>query len=818
MRVVLAEKPSVARELAAFLGAAARREGYFEGQGIRVTWALGHLATLKEPEDYDPALKRWSLATLPFVPDRFELKLLDEKGSGRQFGVIERLLRSADEIVCATDAGREGELIFRYIQELAGATGKPAFRLWLNSLTGAAIGDAFRRLRPLSDYDALYAAARCRSQADWVVGLNATRYYTVRHRDAGGLLWSVGRVQTPVLALIVRRDDEIRGFTPEPFWEHLTLYRTVTFKFAGERFGKEGDARSALDRVRGHPFAVRGVDRKKERELPPQLYDLTELQRDMNRRRGLSADATLKAAQALYEAKLITYPRTDSRYLTADMEGQLPGIVEDLRAAYPDAIGRLDPRALAFGGRIVDDAKVRDHHAIIPTGKRPGDLPPAQRAVYDAVVIRLIAAFYPACAKEVTSVTGEANGVSFRARGVRVLDPGWTVLYPPREEDRKPDEQALPEFLPGETGPHEPSVKKGETTPPKPFTEATLLGAMETAGRLVEDEQLKEALKEKGLGTPATRAATIETLLTRGYIAREGKGIVSTDPGRYLIALIRDRGLKSAEMTGEWEARLREIERGRLDPGAFMADIARYTAGIVRGGDGEAVDETRLGDCPRCGRPAIEGKRGFGCSGWKEGCPFILWKEYKGGRFEVGHARELLQRRVLFRPPAFEGSDGVILTLSDAGAVLEVRTPQAPPQRPVKNAKAPRTTRRKAVTATRRKPASEKPPNIPRGAATADTGERVSGEAGDGGLGPCPLCGASVVEQERSYGCSGWRNGCKFAIWKTVAGKRLSAKTAQTLLRRGQSPPLKGFRSKSGKLFDARLKLENGAVRFEFEA
>ena len=365
-------------------------------------------------------------------------------------------------------------------------------------------------------------------------------------------------------------------------------------------------------------------------------------------------------------------------------------------------------------------------------------------------------------------------------------------------------------------------MKRGETTPPKPFTEATLLGAMETAGRLVEDEQLKEALKEKGLGTPATRAATIETLLTRGYIAREGKGIASTDAGRYLIALIRDRGLKSAEMTGEWEARLRDIERGRLDPGAFMADIARYTAGIVRGADGEAVDETRLGDCPRCGRPAIEGQRGFGCSGWKEGCSFVLWKDYKGGRFEVGHARELLQRRVLVRPPAFEGSDGVILTLSDGGAVLEVRTPRAPPRGPVTEAEAPRGTRRTGVATPRPKPASEKPSNPRRGeaaaTAAAPTGERVGGEAGDGGLGACPLCGASVVERERTYGCSGWRRGCKFAIWKTIAGKRLSAKTARTLLRRGQSPPLKGFRSKSGKLFDARLKLEDGAVRFEFEA
>ncbi|MGE3807625.1 MAG: DNA topoisomerase [Gemmataceae bacterium] len=439
MKVVLAEKPSVARELASFLGAGSRHDGYFEGNGHQVTWALGHLATLQEPEDYNPSLKRWSLAALPFVPDRFALKLREEKGARQQFAVIEALFRSADELICATDAGREGELIFRYILELTRVAGKPARRLWLSSLTVTAIRDAFRRLRPLADYDALYAAARCRSQADWVIGLNATRYYTVRHRDAGGRLWSVGRVQTPVLALIVRRDDEIRGFRPEPFWELLTLYRAVTFKFDGERFTKEEAARELLERVEGHTFKVQDVEKKEERELPPQLHDLTELQREMNRRHGLSADATLKSAQALYEAKLITYPRTDSRYLTSDLKGQIPALLEELRPLKPDEIGRLDLRQLPFTGRIVDDSKVGDHHAIIPTGKRPGELAPAQQKVFDAVVTRLIAAFYPACLKEVTTVAGEANGVPFRARGVRVLERGWTVLYPVRA-DRKGDE------------------------------------------------------------------------------------------------------------------------------------------------------------------------------------------------------------------------------------------------------------------------------------------------------------------------------------------------------------------------------------------
>src|SRR5579884_438534 len=435
MRVVLSEKPSVARELASFLGARTRADGYFEGQGFQVTWAFGHLVTLKEPEDYDPALKHWSLEALPFVPEHFGLKLIDEKDAPKQFAIIKRLFRSAEEIICATDAGREGELIFRYILELSGCTKKPARRLWLSSLTEAAIRDAFRRLCPLSDYDALYAAARCRSEADWIVGLNATRNYTVRYRSSG-ILWSVGRVQTPVLAMIVHRDDEIRTFKPESFWELLTRYREVTFKFAGERFAKEEDAQTLLGRVQGQPFVIQNV----ERVQPPQLYDLTELQRDMNRRFGLSADAMLKAAQALYERKAITYPRTDSRYLGSDLKGQVPRILDELRSLKPTEIGKLDLGALSLTALVFDDKKVSDHHAIIPTGKLPGALSPNEGKVYDVVVVRLIAAFHPVCVKEVTSVTGVSNGVSFRVKGVRVLEPGWTVLYPRKDEDKKDDE------------------------------------------------------------------------------------------------------------------------------------------------------------------------------------------------------------------------------------------------------------------------------------------------------------------------------------------------------------------------------------------
>ncbi|WZO97069.1 DNA topoisomerase 3 [Isosphaeraceae bacterium EP7] len=808
MIVVLAEKPSVARELASFLGASSRHEGYFEGRGYQVTWALGHLVTLKEPQDYDPALKRWSLETLPIVPERFGLKPLDEKGSGKQLAVVRRLFRSSDELICATDAGREGELIFRYILELTGCEAKPARRLWLSSLTTEAIRDAFARLRPLSDYNALFAAARCRSEADWVVGLNATRYYTVRHR-VGGLLWSVGRVQTPVLALIVRRDDEIRAFKPEPFWELQTRHRSVVFKFTGDRFTKEDPARELLLRVEGQPLTILGIDRKPERVPPPQLYDLTDLQRDMNRRFGLSADATLKAAQSLYEAKLISYPRTDSRHVGADMRRKIPGILADLQALKPAEIGKLNLDALPFTGRIVDGSKVSDHHAILPTGKRPGDLPPGTKKVFDAVVNRLIAAFYPACVKEVTTVSGTSAEVPFRARGVRIVEPGWTVLDPRKEDARKADEpQDMPAFQPGESGPHEPFVSRGETAAPKPFTEDSLLGAMETAGRLVDDDQLREALKERGLGTPATRAAIIETLLTRGYIARSGKTLTATDPGRYLVAVIRDRGLKSPELTGEWEAKLRKIERGQLDPRQFMSEIARYTGEIVRPGDSSAIDPARLGECPRCKRPVIQGNRGFGCSGWREGCPFVLWREHDGRSLDVDQIRALLQHRTLSPTNESGGTSPTILHLTDQGELTSIPIPSGGPRRTAgKPGRRPAGVKAGPIAKRRKSTASKLEDKLP--------GEPAKGFT-QGSFGACPICGAEVVEQEKSYGCSGWRKGCKFAIWKSIAGKRITARMAQTLLRQGMTSVIKGFVSKSGKPFEARLKLDAGEVHFEF--
>ncbi|TWU15889.1 DNA topoisomerase 3 [Allorhodopirellula heiligendammensis] len=825
MKVILAEKPSVGRDLASFLKANSRRDGYLEGGGYQVTWAFGHLVELVEPGDYDPALKRWTLDSLPFIPEEFELRLRGDDGAKKQFAIIKRLFRAADSLICATDAGREGELIFRYILSLTRCERKPTQRLWLSSLTPSAIGAAFRSIRPLTDYDNLYAAAKCRSQADWVVGLNATRNYTVRYRSRGGnaegdlsgvkakrgvrgLLWSLGRVQTPVLAMIVRRDDEIRTFRPEPFWELLTAYRKVNFRYTGDRFTKQADAEQLRSRAAAHPLLIKQVQGRGEKSLPPQLYDLTELQRDMNRRFGISAADTLAAAQSLYESKLITYPRTDSRYLTADMRKEVPSIFQQLSSLKPHEIAELDLGALPFSNRIVNSAKVTDHHAIIPTGSLPSGLNDRAEKVYDAVVVRFIAAFYPACQKEVTVVDAAAGDLPFRARGVRVVVPGWTVLYPRKPKSADADEtQTLPAFQTGESGPHQPFVKAGETAPPKHFTENTLLGAMDTAGKLVDEAELREALKEKGLGTPATRAATIETLLQRQYIDRTKKNIVATDLGRYLVAIVKDRNLTSPELTGEWEAKLKQIEAGRLSPHVFMQEIAEYTRDIVRSGDIDRLDHSTYGPCPRCGQPVIAGKRAFGCSGWKAGCPFVLQPNYGGEELSMHQIRELLQLGVTEQPIQPAGRQPFLLGMSASGVLVEIPVPQGDEQERERASKS---------KPARRKSSHDGEPATSGKTRRSKAARTTSDAKADGDLGACPLCGSPVTETAKAYSCSRWREGCSLTIWKTIAGKRISAATAKKLIRNGQTTTLKGFKSKAGKTFEAKLKLEGGKVGFEF--
>jgi len=674
MKVVLTEKPSVARDIAEHLGAKQRHEGYFEGNGYQITWAFGHLIALKNPEDYDPSLKKWSISTIPFIPQVFELKIVEDKGIRKQFAVIKKLLRSASEIVCATDAGREGELIFRYILSMCKCENKPWKRLWLSSLTEEALRLAFQNLKPGSDYNNLYAAAKCRSESDWIVGLNATRNFTVRY-GAGKTLWSVGRVQTPVLAMIVKRDDEIRHFKTEPFWEVLTKYREVTFKLKSDRFKVKIEAEEVLLRVKDKPFIIEKIKVKNENEHPPLLYDLTELQRDMNRRFAMSAADTLQIAQTLYELKLITYPRTDSRYLTHDLKGQVVKTLESLKQIKHKEIDQLNLAQLPFSKRIIDDKKVTDHHAIIPTGKLSKVLPYQSQAVYEAILTRLIAAFYPICIKEMTTIEGTSDKELFLAKGTRVIVPGWTMLYPKKSEENKEPKQLLeiqelPHFQKGESGPHLPYVTEGKTNPASHYNENALLGAMETAGKLIEDENLKEALKDKGIGTPATRASIIETLLKRNYIQRNGKSLTATESGRYLVALIQDPNLKSPELTGEWEAKLKEIEQGKYHAVDFMQKIADFIKQVILGSDLTQINFEIYGSCPKCNSAVIKGNKGYGCSKWREGCQFVLWKQYKNIELNEGQIRTLLQKKILLRSVG-----NSILTISETGDLNEITLP-----------------------------------------------------------------------------------------------------------------------------------------------
>ena len=714
MRVVVAEKPSVARDLARVLGAQRRCDGYLEGNGWQVTWAIGHLVQLKTPDEYDPALKRWSMERLPFVPERFELRPTDSASARQQLEVVAGLCRSAEELVCATDAGREGELIFRYILDHAGCADRAHTRLWLSSLTEEAIKQAFAARKPGTDYDHLHDAARSRSEADWIVGLNATRAYTVRY-GSGRVLWSLGRVQTPVLAMIAQRDDEIRVFDPRPFWELRTRYRGARFRYAGDRFREPAPAQELLAKVTDQPLAIERLERRTESLSPPLLYDLTQLQRDMNLRHGLSAQRTLEVAQELYEKKLLTYPRTDSRHLSLDMVDTVRQTLAALRAW--DA-AKLAVLAKWIGGaqdgergpkakksRVFDDAKVSDHHAIIPTGRVEALGGEAQQ-VFDAVATRFVQAFLGDRVQDVTTAHAVSNGVPFRARGVVVTAPGWSELEPEAPSKRKrkgkakagegddddgdDEAQELPALREGESGPHQPELHEGKTKPPRPFTENTLLAAMETAGRSIDDEQLRDAMRGRGLGTPATRASIVETLLSRAYVRRDKKALRVTDLGRYLIAIIADPMLKSAELTGEWEWKLGEIERGRVARAAFMQEIRDRIQALLATGLSPHNEHGGIGLCPRCRAEVIEGREAWGCSRWREDCAFRLPKVYRGVPLQREQVRDLLFRGVHLRPVTIDGAPRIVCRTA-TGELIDLEPPSRDAQRPGKPAKrAPR--------------------------------------------------------------------------------------------------------------------------------
>ena len=747
MIVCIAEKPSVAADIAKIIGAThhhrvGRNAGYYEGNGYQVTWTFGHLCELKNPEEYSPYWKAWSLAALPMVPERFGIRL--KEGVEEQFNVIEQLFAKAERIINCGDAGQEGELIQRWVMQKAGAT-CPVERLWISSMTEEAIREGFARLRPQSDYQGLYEAGLCRAIGDWLLGMNATRLYTLKYGDnnrrRGAQPLSIGRVQTPTLAMIVERQHEIQNFQPEPYWVLSTIYRDVTFTArleaddeddkpqnndetegkspANKSLSKRGftnreEAEAALKAIEGTPFTVQKVTQKKGTEAPPRLFDLTSLQVECNKKYGYGADLTLQLIQQLYENKFTTYPRVDTTYLPDDMYDRCPAILKGIRDYH---VGRTVPLTqwleplrhapLRKSKKVFDNAKITDHHAIIPTGVLPQGLTDVQRNVYDLIVQRFVAVFYPDCRFATTTVDGEAAGIPFRASGKGIVEEGWRVLFPKANAareggvnvasssssaaageggaasqagnagvQRSDDERTLPPFQKGETGPHTPTLTQKETTPPKPFTEATLLRAMETAGRNVDDEELREAMKENGIGRPSTRAAIIQTLYKRGYIRLQRKSLEATPTGVALIGLIQEELLKSAELTGIWENKLRQIEHHTYSAQQFMAELKQMVSELVHtvlcdntnrrvqqasapsgnaspagkssakqgasspenasssAGNSSSSPEDSTGEakpkrkiiragskCPECGEgKVIKGHTAYGCSRWKEGC------------------------------------------------------------------------------------------------------------------------------------------------------------------------------------------------------
>ena len=586
MIVCIAEKPSVAKDIARIIGATASHNGYMEGNGYQVTWTFGHLCTLKEPDDYTPMWKRWSLGSLPMLPPRFGIKLIDDEGIRKQFAVIEKLMQKADGIINCGDAGQEGELIQRWVMQKAQAK-CPVRRLWISSMTDEAIKEGFQTLRDQQDYQPLYLAGLSRAIGDWILGMNATRLYTLKYGQNRQVL-SIGRVQTPTLALIVNRQKEIDQFVPEPYWVLSTVYRDTLFTATKGKFASKEDGEQYFAQIADRPFVVTKVEKKPGKEAPPHLYDLTSLQVDCNKKYSMSAELTLNIIQSLYEKKLTTYPRVDTQYLSDDIYPKCAATLKGLRGYESLALPLLQ-QPLPKSKRVFDTSKVTDHHAIIPTGVPANNLTDMERHVYDLVARRFISVFYPDCKFSTTTVLGETGGVEFKATGKVIVDPGWRVVYAkevqPVDDNAQKNEQeerTLPPFEKGESGPHAPTLTEKLTTPPKYYTEATLLRAMETAGKFVDDEALRAALKENGIGRPSSRANIIETLFKRKYIRRERKNIVATPTGIDLIDVIKEDLLKSCELTGIWEKKLRDIEHRQYDAALFIDELKAQITQIVK--------------------------------------------------------------------------------------------------------------------------------------------------------------------------------------------------------------------------------------------
>lgn len=743
MIVCIAEKPSVAKDIADVLGARNRREGYIEGNGYQVTWTFGHLCTLKEPHEYTPLWKTWSLSNLPMIPPRFGIKLIADTGIEKQFKIIEQLMQKADEIINCGDAGQEGELIQRWVMQKAGAK-CPVKRLWISSLTEEAIREGFSNLKDQSEFQPLYEAGLSRAIGDWTLGMNATRLYTLKYGQNRQVL-SIGRVQTPTLALIVNRQLEIANFKSEPYWELKTIYRDTTFSATKGRFTDKEEGLRFLETVKQSLFTITDVSAKKGTEAPPRLFDLTSLQVECNKKYAYSADDTLRIIQSLYEKKFTTYPRVDTTFLSDDIYPKCPGILNGLRdyAAYTTP---LAGKKLPKSKKVFDNSKVTDHHAIIPTGVYPQNLTDMEKRVYDLVARRFISAFYPDCKFSTTTVLGEVEKIEFKVTGKQILEPGWRVLYQKELAEEKAvhregkeqekdtdkgndDERVLPLFTIGESGPHIPDLNEKWTQPPKPYTEATLLRAMETAGKLVDNDELRDALKENGIGRPSTRAAIIETLFKRRYIRKERKNLVATDTGIELIQLIREELLKSAELTGIWEKKLREIEKKNYDARTFLEELKQMVCDLVHQVLSDSSNRRVTVMEP------VEEKE--------------IKEKKKRERKSTGNKTE----KKYSESKEKTGKDSQPKTLSEVSPEEETAATDSPQ---------PETSVQPLFKETSASISNME--NNPRVDIENSTALNTSPAHSDDWAGkPCPLCGkGTIIKGKTAYGCSEWKNSCTF--------------------------------------------------------
>ncbi len=765
MKVCIAEKPNVAKEIASILGADKRMNGYLEGNGFQVTWTFGHLCTLKEPHDYSERWKHWDLSTLPMLPTKFGIKLINDNGIKKQFEVIQKLVEKAEVVINCGDAGQEGELIQRWVLTKANYS-KTLKRLWISSLTEEAIREGFKNLHEGKEFDNLYAAGSARAIGDWLLGMNATRLYTLKYGQNKQVL-SIGRVQTPTLSMIVKRQLEIDQFKPEPYWELKTKYRDTVFTISSGRFENKDQAIEKNNEIAGHDFFILSTETKPGNEAPPRLFDLTSLQVECNRKFGFTAETTLKLIQSLYEKKLTTYPRVDTTYLSEDIYKKIPEILSKL-SPYKELTTPLLNQKIKKSSKIFDDKKITDHHAIIPTGVLSDHLSPDEKLVFDLVSRRFISVFYPDCKVATTTVLGETNHVEFKVTGKQIIEPGWRAVYKEDQGKQTEEEVILPTFTTGEHGPHEPLLSEKLTQPPKHYTEATLLRAMETAGKNVDDEELRDLLKENGIGRPSTRANIIETLFRRKYIRRDKKKIIANQVGIDLIGIIENDLLKSAELTGQWEKKLREIEAGKYEIGTFMTDLKEMVSNIVmqvknspkktiitieesesaaKPVKTDASEESDSIVCPKCKKgKIIKGKHSWGCSAYQAGCDFRLPFEFLGKKIENTILKDLCKKSKTGKLKGFTINSETVNGSVFLNDEFQVEFKEDKPKELI-----------------------------------------------------CPRCKQGVIiKGNTSWGCSQYRSGCQLRVPFTFMGKNITLTQLEQLILKGQTSKINGFVSEQG--------------------